>query len=214
MSKKTSLKVAILKQMALIPVIAAIGLLFTTKTVAQDRTIIAQQHLESTQNGVSQNLLKEYQDIIDKYKKTLKDGREAFYLNMSNPDKERLENIFLQMSKEQQAKQMFVFVPKSSIVLPKIRPTKEQLESFKDPKMYGVWLNGERVNNKVLDNYKNTDFSFISESKLMKNATNYGKHVYQVDLMTNDNYQNYYNKTISEKGNILISRVLMKDTTK
>jgi beta-lactamase regulating signal transducer with metallopeptidase domain len=214
MSKKTSFKVAILKQIALIPVIAIIGLLFTTKTVAQDRTIITQQHQESTLNGVSQKLLKEYQDIMNKYKKTLSDGKESYNLNVPPPDRNRLAEIFFQMSKEQQAAQIFVFKPNSSIISPKHVPTKEQLDSFKDPKMYGVWVDGKLVNNEVLINYINTDFSQFFESKLAKNATNYGKHVYQVNLMTNDYYQKYYNKTLADKGYTFMIRDPKKDSTK
>jgi beta-lactamase regulating signal transducer with metallopeptidase domain len=206
MSKRTSPKVAILKQMALIPMIAATGFLFTSKSVAQDLTKVAQEQISSTQNGVSQELLKEYQDLLDKYKRTTKDGKEGYFLNLNQEDKERLETIFFQMSKEQQTKQKFVFIPRSSMVLPKIVPTKEQLESFKDPKTYGVWIDGVQVSNKDLDRYKNTDFAFMSESKLMKNAINYGKYVSQVDLMTNEGYQTYYSKTISEKGYVLMAQ--------
>ncbi len=161
---------------------------------------------DSNQDGVSQVLLKEYQDILDKYKRTLKDGKEGYFLNIIEEDKNRLEKIFFQMNKEQQAKQMFVFVPRSSIVLTKTVPTLEQLESFKDPKMYGVWIDGTEVNNKDLYKYKNTDFAYMSASILLKNAINYGKYVYQVDMLTNDGYQNYYNKTILEKGYVLIAQ--------
>jgi bla regulator protein blaR1 len=204
MSKKASFKVAILKQIALIPVIIVAGFLFTTKVIAQERqTTLNQPQIESTQIGVSQELLKEYQDILDKYKETLDNGKESYSLNLSQGDKERLEKIFLQMSKEQQEKQMAVFVPASSMLLPRIVPSKEQLESFKDPKIYGVWINGQRVSNDVINNYKNTDFANLMVSKLEKNATNYGKHVYQVNLMTNDDYQKYYDETMARKGNIL-----------
>jgi bla regulator protein blaR1 len=206
MTKKTSLKVAILKQMALIPVITVTGFLFTTKTVAQYPTKVAQEQISSTQNGVSQELLKEYQGLLDKYKRTSKDGKESYSLNLNQVDKERLETIFFQMSKEQQSKQKFVFVPRSSMVLPKIVPTQEQLESFKDPKTYGIWIDGVQVSNKNLDSYKNTDFAYMSESKLMKNAINYGKYVSQVNLMTNEGFQTYYNKIISEKGYLLMTQ--------
>lgn len=211
MSKNASQKVAILKQIALIPVIAATGFLLTAKTIAQDISkVVQQQQIESTQNGISQELLKEYQDVINKYKKTLRDGRQSYSLNLTQADKERLEKIFIQMSKEQQAKQMVVFIPVSSMVLKKVVPTKEQLESFKDPKMYGVWVNGIRVSNDVLNNYTNTDFANVFESKLMKNATNYGKHVYQVSLMTNDNFQSYNDQTIASKKNVMILRSFEK----
>ena len=214
MSKRTSLKVAILKQIALIPVIAVTGFLFTTKTVAQDLTKVAQEQISSTQNGVSQEVIKEYQDIIIKNKKILKNGQESYSLNFTQADKDRLEKIFFQMSKEQQDVQMFVFVPNSSMVMSRRVPTKDQLESYKDPKMYGVWINGDRVNNEVLNNYQNTDFAWSFESILMKNATNYGKHVYQVNLMTNDNYQEYYNMRISDKGYTFMHKLPKKEATK
>lgn len=214
MSKKTSLKVAILKQIALIPVILAAGFLFTTKVLAQNEaTALIQQQIESTKNGVSQELLKEYQDILNKYKKTLENGKESYSLNIPSGEKERLEKIFLQMSNEQQANQLFVFVPANSMVLPKIVPSIEQLESFKDPKIYGLWIDEQRVSNDVLNNYQNTDFANVMVSKLEKNATNYGKHVYQANLMTNDEYQKFYDETIAKKGYTLAPNFIKNDQT-
>jgi bla regulator protein blaR1 len=206
MSKKASLKIAILKQIALIPVIIASGFIFTSKSTAQDSIKVPQQKIESTTTGVSNDILNEYRDIMEKYKRTLSNGRTGYFFNLSQTDKERLESIYFQMSKEQQSAQMFQFIPNSSMVLKRSTPTKEQFESYKDPKMYGVWIDGQRVSNSDLSNYKNTDFANVFESILMKNATNYGKHVYQVDLMTNDYYQRYYDKQISDKGYTLMMR--------
>jgi bla regulator protein blaR1 len=207
MTKNASKKIAIFKQIALIPVIAAIGFLFMKKIVAQDVVQIQmdrQQQVDFTQKGVSPELMSEYKNIIDKYSQELmtdsanmfnkprpspdKWGNE-FKQKLSSSDKERLETIFFQMSKEQQGRQKVAFMPMHP--LSRIVPTKEQLESFKDSKMYGVWIDGMRVSNEILNNYKNTDFGYIFQSKLMKNATNYGKHVYQVDLMTNDYFQSH-----------------------
>ena len=99
---------------------------------------------------------------------------------------------------------MFVLVPKNAMVLPKTVPTQEQFESFKDPNIYGVWIDGNRVNNEELKIYMSTDFSSVFVSKLQSNAKNYGKHEYQVDLMTNTGYGDYYNRTISQKGYYLM----------
>jgi len=214
MSKKASLKVAILKQIALIPVIVASGFLFTSKTIAQDSLKVPQQKIESTTIGVSNDMLKEYRDIMEKYKRTLSNGRTGYFFNLSQTDKERLESIYFQMSKEQQSSQMFQFIPNSSMVLKRSTPAKEKFESYKDPKMYGVWIDEQRVSNSDLDKYKNTDFAHVFESILLKNATNYGKHVYQVNLMTNDYYQSYYDKQISDKGYTLMMRPPKKDSIK
>lgn len=215
MNKKTLLKVAILKQIALIPIILAAGFLFTTKVLAQNEaTALIQQQIESKKNGVSQELLKEYQHILNKHKKTLENGKESYSLNIPSGEKERLEKIFLQMSKEQQASQLFVFVPANSMILPKIVPSIEQFESFKDPKIYGLWIDEQRVSNDVLNNYKNTDFANVMVSKLEKNAINYGKHVYQANLMTNGEYQKYYDETIAKKAYILSPNLMKNDETK
>ncbi len=73
-------------------------------------------------------------------------------------------------------------------------PTKKEFEKWKDPKEYGVWLNGKQISNDLLDNYSNTDFSTYYVSILAKNAKNYGKHVYQVNLQTNDDFEMNYEK--------------------
>ena len=152
------------------------------------------------ESEASQDLLKEYQDILNKYKKTTKDGKDGYHMNMNPKDKERLETIFFKMSKEQQAKQIFGFVARSSFILPKSTPTVKQFESFKNPELYGVWIDNTKVNNSELNRYKNTDFAHIFESILLKNAKDYGRYVYQVNLMTIQGYQTYYNKAISDKG--------------
>jgi bla regulator protein blaR1 len=215
MSKKGSLRAALLKQISLIPVLFAAVFLFTSRVVAQDNVSTQNQQLtESTQNGVSGELLKEYKDILDKYKKTLKNGIESYSLDLSKEDHERLESIFFQMSKEQQETQIIVFVPASSMLFTKHVPTPEQLISFRDPKIYGVWIDGVRIDNEILKNYKNTDFAIVSVSILLKNATNYGKHVYQVNLWTNSHFQKLNDETMARKDNIIVPRFLAKDSIK
>jgi len=87
-------------------------------------------------------------------------------------------------------------------------PTTEQLKKWADGKIYGVWLDGKRIANTSLENYKPADFGIYFVSKLEKNATNYGKHYYQVDLMTH----NYYEKAYGNHD-ILLRRTAFSDTT-
>lgn len=67
-------------------------------------------------------------------------------------------------------------------------PTHDQLSKWSDPKMYGVWLDGKRINNSELTKYKPADFGLFYASKLAKNAINYGKHYYQINLYTHEYY--------------------------
>lgn len=206
MKKEKSPKVAILKQMALIPVIVVIGFLFTTKNVAQNLSEIVQEQIAFTQEGVSQEVLKEYQEIEKRYSKIGNNGQVSYWLNPDQIDKERLETIFFQMSKEQQTNQVFAFIPCELMVLPKTMPTEEQVEAFKDPEKYGVWIDGEQVNNSDLDRYKNSDFASVFVSGLTKTAKNYGKYDFQVNLMTNEGYKNYIDDKVAEGNCLTLNR--------
>lgn len=73
-------------------------------------------------------------------------------------------------------------------------PSANDLKKWMDEKMYGVWLDEKRINNSELANFKPGDFSYYFVSKLEKNAINYGKHYYQVDLMTHDYYKKAYSR--------------------
>ena len=159
-------------------------------------------------NGVSEQLLDEYDQIVSRYTTVNMSGGEQFRSlreNISRSDRSRLEEIYLQMSVEQRRDQRFFFRPYP--VFSRSIPSVIQFDSFKDPKIYGVWIDGNRVDNSVLDNYTNTDFARFSISTLMKNAVNYGKHVYQLDLMTSRYFEEIREKYSSLEGFMLMHRI-------
>lgn len=222
--KNKSPKNAICKQLALIPLLAGTVFLFSTKTVAQDTTKIENKQQKdklsksppligispgSTKEGVTPELLKEYESIIEKYNTNDEKWRHNIHQNITASDKERLETIFKQMSKEQQEKQM-VFFMKNPGPMSKNVPTKKQVEAWKNPKMYGVWIDDKRVKNSVLNNYTNTDFAHLFVSKLYGAAKRNVSYFYQVDLMTKAHYQGYYDKTIANKENLMVVKWINK----
>lgn len=76
--------------------VLVIGFLFTTKINAQDAqdaAINQQQQPASTQNGVSPELLKEYQNILNKYKKESDNENVSYTLNFNQNDHDRLKEI-------------------------------------------------------------------------------------------------------------------------
>lgn len=198
MTKTKSFRNALCRQIAIIPVLAFSIIAFSTKTFAQD-TLNAQKAKQnitpSTLVGVTQSLLNEYEQIINK---TKNENRFRAFSKFSDADKSRLETIYLSMSKEQQAKQMVIFIP-APPPLPRVVPTQIQIESWKNSKVYGLWINEKRVSNSTLANYKNTDFAQVFVSKLGKNTVNYGKHYYQVNLMTTEHYDAHYKQTMESK---------------
>ena len=143
--------------------------------------------IQSLQNGISREQLSEYENIVNK----AKDNKGVPELSkLSDTDKKRLETLFLSMNTEQRAAQIVIFIPAPE-PFPKKIPTIEQLKILEDSTTFGLWINDKRVKNSELKNYTNTDFALLVYSKLEKNAINYGKHFYQVNLMTNEYYANY-----------------------
>lgn len=198
MTKTKSFGTALCKKTAVIPVLGIALFFFSTKTIAQDPAIVVkpkQMEVQSTKVGINNEQLAEYDEIVNKTKNT-----KGFPLpsKFSDADQNRLEKLFLLMTKEQQGKQMVIFVP-AAPPLAKSIPSKEQIESWKNSKVYGVWIDEKRVSNTELNNYTNTDFAQLSVSRLAKNALNYGKHYYQVNLMTAGYYTTYYKQTIESK---------------
>ena len=189
-TKTKSFKQAICRQIAVIPVLSIVIFLFSGRTCAQETpkvVAISKDSTPSTKVGVSPDVLKEYQNIINQYKD---EKGNYLFKKMPESDKKTLETIFLSMSKEQQKRQMVAFMPVPPLQ-PKIVPAQKDFDSWKDASLYGVWINNKRVSNSELNKYSTEDFAHVFVSKLSKNAINYGKHYYQVDLMTKDAYEEY-----------------------
>ena len=85
--------------------------------------------------------------------------------------------------------------------LPKVVPTKEQFNRYKNPAVYGVWIDGKKVPNDILDQYSNTDFSQVFISRLYGAAKKGKTYTHQVDMMTNRYYADYYKKTKANSVN-------------
>jgi hypothetical protein len=65
-------------------------------------------------------------------------------------------------------------------------PSAAQLKEWRDRGQFGVWIDQDKIKNTDLTNYSPENFSYFNVSKLMKNAKNYGKYTYQVNLMTKE----------------------------
>jgi len=195
MTKTTSKKRALCSSIALIPVFIAAICVFSTKTVALDMNVLSEQTIGSIEISTQDNskladLLKDsvfaarHKEYNQIFKKCIdeKDERKIVNLgSLSKEDRDRMKEIFLSMSPEQQAAQNIIFRRKT---FDEKIPTKEQYESWKDPAEYGIWLDDKRIENSELNRYQPSNFGFYSVSRLARNATNYGKYVYQLNLYT------------------------------
>lgn len=183
------------KKGTIIPLVLISVLLFSQNPIAQDvkDAVTLEDNITPKLSISDEELQHKFDELLKPYLKYKNDSTYALHMNFDHFTKEQLISTYLNMSKSQQAKQI-VRVSRKSLPKKMKFPTKKEFEKWKDPKGYGVWLNGKQISNDLLDNYSNTDFSTYYVSILAKNAKNYGKHVYQVNLQTNDDFEMNYEK--------------------
>jgi len=221
MTKTTSKKREWNCMLALIPVFLAAFCVFSTKTIAQDETSAQQTTVSNTGQATNNPVMvisatqqdsrlaallmdntfatryKEYNQILEKYM-TEKDGRKIYSFGIiAKEDIDRLNSLFQDMSSDQRA--VLTLTPQRSKVPETKIPSKEEFEAWKSPTEYGVWLDGKRIENSELSRYQASDFSLYYVSRLMRNAKNYGKNVYQLDLYTSTYYQAWKAKTDADE---------------
>ncbi|WP_116105500.1 M56 family metallopeptidase [Lewinella sp. IMCC34191] len=63
-------------------------------------------------------------------------------------------------------------------------PMDADLVAWRDPEVFGIWVDGTRIDNDALGEFSAEDFAHHRKSRLLGNAKNAGIHDYQVDLWT------------------------------
>ena len=201
LTKSTNRRMASIKGLSSMLFIGLVVIAFASRTYAQEPskdTLPVQQKAE-VGSGASKALLDEYDSTMKMITVvfTTKDGKKSVGLAMGKGGSNiyRMAYIFNLMNKEQREARNQKFGEEFiRITTPpkKKSPTTAQLQAWADSKKYGVWLDGKRISNAQLSKYSPTDFALFWESKLAKNAVNYGKHYYQIDLFTPSYYQQEY----------------------
>lgn len=202
MTKQTSRSTAVLKITALLFALGILVYAFSTKVIAQQKEkpqpqVQPEKQTVTGTGGVSQEELNEFKNIVEKYHNVKNSNAVYDFRDMTQAERERLKTIYFNMTAEQQSSQFIRFKPPVK-PLPKTIPTERQFESFKNPEIYGVWVNGGKTKNTDLDRYRNTDFAQVFVSKLYGAAKRNVNYSYQVNLMTKDYYRNYYNAAIAD----------------
>ncbi|RYE27378.1 MAG: hypothetical protein EOP45_01415 [Sphingobacteriaceae bacterium] len=170
----------------------------TNQSATQQRTGFMKSNYPFTKEGVSQALLNEYGVITAKYVTSEADVVGKLKPKVSLNDKSRLDQIFRQMSRPQQQQQIigFSFPPPP---LPRVIPTQAQLNSWKNPHGFGLWIDQKHVANSELENKSPQDFGSVFVSHLSPNALHYHQYHYQVDLMTTDAYNKYRSQAVKNQ---------------
>jgi bla regulator protein BlaR1 len=225
MTKTTSLLTAWCIRLALIPVLGIAFILFCNKTEAQqpaapqqpvskhavDKTypkLVGKGKLlfnplrrayPSTKEGASDSLMNEYIALENKYGKRRLD----FSKTITKPEEKRMEWIYQHMSMAQQKDRAIFFMyppePRVGSVI-----SRTDLNSWKDPSVYGVWLDGKRIKNSELKRHSPEDFNEMFFSRLTDKAVKNDGFHYQIELMTRDYYKRYREQAIANRNNSMI----------
>ncbi len=145
-----------------------------TKLVAQN----------SSPDNTQAKLELEEKALFEKRKKAKEETKVKFLDKEGNEVEKSYKDLSdseLQWIKNEKSSAM-ILIPKEE----KNPPSAEKLQDFLNEEKYGVWVDGQSVSNEALKDFKSSDFHHYKVSRLLANSKNYGKHTYQVDLVTND----------------------------
>jgi bla regulator protein blaR1 len=202
MITKTSTYRSIAMKLAIvIPMLALSIFLFSEKTFAQIKPEPKTDNQISYGDCATKEQLNEYDSILKNMtsERIMKNGKKSIGIDMNKCDPDKMAFIFKSMNKEQRKIRVNATGVSWGPNVPPAKkvPSQSQLEDWKDSKKYGVWIDDKRINNNDLNKYKPEDFGLFYNSKLSKNAVNYGKHYFQITLYSKE----YYNKWLDKVGN-------------
>ncbi|MBL7560193.1 hypothetical protein JAO71_10310 [Olleya sp. YSTF-M6] len=186
MKTQTTKSVAWLRSLLLLPLLGVLIYSFSNTIEIEKET--------------NSNLLQKFENASEKVNSKIN------YINEINKDEyyKNVTIIFRDKNKNVIATKKYVdlselerkLLPPPPSKPKKISPTKQQLNNWLDSKKYGIWLDGKKINNNKLSSLSTSSFAHYFESKLAKNALNYGKHYYQIDLYTEDAFNKNWEDTI------------------
>jgi bla regulator protein BlaR1 len=187
-----------LKKIAIVPLLAAAVFVFSVKNIIAQQTEPVKQKSPGLKDkkagpplsvfgndvpvtstiGLSDEQWKEYNSIIDGTVKKNDKGTVTSsghgvlmpHVTFKGTPEQRktLFELYKQMNAQQRHDARIMFMkrwdgPKKSV------PTDEQFQKWKDPAGYGVWIDGKKISNDVLDKYQASDFSHYALSSLAYN---------------------------------------------
>jgi hypothetical protein len=121
-----------------------------------------------------------------KHIKKLPNGKHIIYFDYDKNSKEIYKGLYPTYSLMSQAQKVRLgFVMVKNAPAKKELPTEAQINSWKNPDLYGLWIDDKHVTNSELNKYHAKDFSKYYASKLYGGAKEGKKYSVQIDLYTN-----------------------------
>jgi len=176
MKKETSQRKARCRKTLLIPAMLLAICMFSTHTIATEPPLIITEYVDENKfqeedfifpgKGVSDELLKEFQDIVNIYseKKTDEDMQWKS-ITLTEKDRNRLYTVFVQMNQNQRRDQWIYFHgPFTTINTSFKAPNKQQWENAKKAEV--IWFNGKKVKVSELNTYTHNDIYFWDTNRI------------------------------------------------
>jgi N-acetylmuramoyl-L-alanine amidase len=200
MTKNTSQKIAVLKKIAIVPILACLIYFFCIEVVAQEKVIYSKSEVTNP-------------EVTDKDK-----IRDSYYSNVRIILKDLRTNISINKMYEEltlEEKRSYLnWVPDMIIEKDVPEPLFEKMTT----KNMAVWINGKVSSKEEIKKYKRTDFSYYTYSFVHKNArTKRFPQEYQYTLYTkkyfNENLKNSHLHFSNDTLKMVVSNY-NKDTKK
>ena len=121
--------------------------------------------------------------------------KDKYYKNATFKFRDKNKNIISIKTYSELSELDKRLLPPPPPIQTKKSPSKNQLTKWEDSKKYGIWLDSNRINNNDLKTLSSSEISLFHVSKLEKNAVNYGKHFYQVNLYSNSEFERINNES-------------------
>lgn len=187
MTKTTSQKRGLFRQLITPSFVLVAMILFSNKVIAYVpvETEFAVTHTSKTeQDDKKLSPVEEFNAIHAKGMITQEGVKTYDMALLTIEDINRMRTLFLSMDADEREKLNGTFErrqPHKENI-----PTEEDMNIWKDAAQYGIWIDGKRINNSELSNYRRTDFAAYTTSRLMENAKDYGKYTYHLELISKE----------------------------
>ncbi len=178
------------KKLAIIPLLTGFVFLFAERVEAQEIIEVVEEPKETIveeSKSISKKNFEKYKILVEKAKNSeiIKQKDVAWmtstYRKMSNEQRKSVENIFHYIV--------------ADVSLSKRKVSENQLKKWQNKDEYAIWVDGKSKENSILENYKESDFSYYSESFVHKNARSKKfPQNYQVSIYTNKYFKEVVDK--------------------
>lgn len=182
MTKNTSKKLALLKKITILPMLIGLIYFFCVEIVAQEKT--DSNSIKKIEDKIVENVTTK----VEKNKNVSEDEyfkgvRIKYYDKISLTKKDNHSNTigakfpklifdkkYEELTKSEKKEIEIDLIICMQRPFEKKSPTQQELNEFKNPKKFAIWIDGKNVSNNELEKYNSKDFAHYSGSVILKNA--------------------------------------------